>query len=112
MMYRDIKRIKKGACVMRISPISVSPMRNNQNYNFKKQNVQNPNFKGWGGALGTIGGALLGVGLTAISGGALAWTIPALSGGCAIGGDMYEHKDKPSSSDFDYDPTYPNYRDY
>ena len=95
---------------MRISPISVSYANNYHNSNLK--NVQNPNFKGWGGALGTILGAGAGVLLTAASGGALAWTIPALSGGGAIGGDIYEHRDKPSDNDFDYDPTYPNHRDY
>ena len=98
---------------MKVCPISVSPVRNYQNLNVTKQQPQNPNFKGWGGALGTLGGALLGVGLTAVSGGALAWTIPALSGVSAIGGDIFEHRNKPSGDDdFDYDPCYPNYRDY
>ena len=95
---------------MRISPISVSYARNYHNSNLKSQNVQNPNFKGWGGALGTILGAGAGVILTAASGGALAWTIPALSGGGAIGGDIFEHSSKPSSDD-DYDYEI-NYRDY
>ena len=84
---------------MRISPISVS----NANNYVKNQNVQNPNFKGWGGALGTIIGAGAGVLLTAASGVALAWTIPALSGGGAIGGDVFEHKTKPSADDYDFD---------
>ena len=87
---------------MRICPInSVSQARNYQNYNrMQSKNVQNPNFKGWGGFLGTVGGALVGVALTAATGGALAWTIPALSGTGGIGGDMYEKKDKPSTDSF------------
>ena len=97
---------------MKICPISVCSVKNYQNYNVKKQQPQNPNFKGWGGALGTIGGALVGVALTAASGGALAWTIPALSGASAIGGDIYEHRNKPSGDNNDYDPCYPNHRDY
>ena len=86
---------------MKVCPISVSNAKNYQSYNVKNQNVQHPNFKGWGGALGTILGAGAGVLLTAASGGALAWTIPALSGGGAIGGDVYEHSSKPSADDFD-----------
>lgn len=89
---------------MRISPICVSLARNSQNYNVQKQNAQNPSFNGYGGALGTIGGALIGIGLTALSGGALAWTIPAISGAGAIGGDMCEHSSKPSADDFEMDP--------
>jgi len=97
---------------MRICPISVAHARNFQNYNVKNQNVQNPNFKGWGGALGTVLGAGAGILLTAASGGTLAWTIPALSGASAIGGDIYEHRNKPSSDDYDMDSYSPNYRDY
>jgi len=98
---------------MKISPISVSPARNYQNYNLKQQNVQNPNFRGLGGALGTIVGAGAGVLLTAVSGGALAWTIPALSGAGTIGGDIYEHKSKPSAEDdYDFDYEYPSSFDY
>ena len=93
---------------MRISSISVAQPRT-INYNFKKQNVQprvinhSPSFNGSGGAAGTIVGSLLGIGLTAISGGALAWTIPMLGGVGGIGGDMYEKKDKPSTDSYDHD---------
>lgn len=84
---------------MRISSIHVAqPM--NVNHNLRRNNVQNPNFKGWGGALGTIGGSAVGIGLTLLSGGALAWTIPMLGGAGGIGGDIYEKKDKPSSDDY------------
>ena len=86
---------------MRICPISVSPARNYQNHNLHKTHkIQNPSFNGAGGVFGTIIGGVLGLGLTAISGGALAWTIPALSGSGAIGGDMYENKDKPSTDSY------------
>ena len=86
---------------MRICPITVSQARNYQNYKVQhSQKMQSPGFKGAGGVFGSIGGALLGLGLTALSGGALAWTIPALSGSGAIGGDMYEKKDKPSTDSY------------
>lgn len=94
---------------MRISSINVAQPRMTVR-NLK--HVQNPNFQGKGGALGTLVGAAAGVGLTFLTGGAMAWAIPILAGGGGIGGDMYEKKDKPSSDDYDYDPTYPNYRDY
>ena len=88
---------------MKVCPISVSHVRNYQNFNVKHQSAQTPNFKGWGGALGTILGAGAGVLLTAATGGTLAWTIPALSGGAAIGGDIYEKSNKPSADDFEFD---------
>ena len=79
---------------MRISPISVLNVKNCQKHNLKTQTAQDPNFKGWGGVLGTVGGAILGAGLTAISGGALLWTVPAISGITGIGGDIYEKSRK------------------
>ncbi len=84
---------------MRVSSINVAQPRN-LNYNLRNKNAQTPNFRGWGGALGTIGGAAVGIVLTAASGGALAWTIPLLGGSGAIGGDMYEKKDKPSTDQY------------
>lgn len=98
---------------MRISSINVAQPRN-LNCNLRTKNVQNPNFKGWGGALGTLFGAGVGVALTVASGGALAWTIPALGGVSGIGGDIFEKKDKPSDDEYsyDYDPCYPNPHDY
>ena len=96
---------------MRISSISVAQPRN-VNYNLKSRHGQNPNFQGKGGLIGLVGGTAIGLGLTVLSGGALAWTIPLLGGTAGIGGDMYEKKDKPSSDDYDYDPCYPNHHDY
>lgn len=93
---------------MRISSISVAQPRTT-NYNFRRQNVQapvinnSPSFNGSGGAVGTLFGSLLGIGLTAISGGALAWTIPMLGGVGGIGGDIYEKKDKPSTDSYGQD---------
>ena len=84
---------------MRVSSIHVAqPMRTN--YNLHSKNHQNPNFKGWGGVLGTLGGTAVGAVLTVASGGALMWTIPLLGGTAGIGGDMYEKKDKPSTDQY------------
>ena len=95
---------------MRINPISISHARNYQNlrHNETIQNpipqsetvAQSPAFKGWGGVCGTILGTAVGIGLTALTGGAADWTIPLLGGSAAIGGDMYEKKDKPSTDQF------------
>lgn len=99
---------KRKECVMRISPISISPARNYQNLRNQKnvQNPipqsdsipQNPSFKGWGGALGTILGAAAGVGLAVVTGGAslAVAAIPAISGSAAIAGDIIEHSKKSS----------------
>ena len=94
---------------MRVSSINVAQPRMTVK-NLK--HVQNPNFQGKGGALGTILGAAVGLGVTAISGGALFWTVPLFAGSGGIGGDIYENKNKPSSDDYDYDPCYPNNHDY
>lgn len=119
---------------MRISAI------NNINYNRvnigKKQNQMNANstqaiptknnnvnFSGkarYGGSIGSIVGTLAGIGLgaiaTAATGGLAA---PLLLGtlGCAsgaIGGDIIDHKIRPGDDNEtdDYDPMYPNHRDY
>ena len=90
---------------MRIYPVAYSPVRNYQKANVKVQRnetqvQQNPNFKGWGGAFGTFFGTCAGVALTAMTGGALAWTIPVLGGTGAIGGDMYVEKDRPQTDSF------------
>ena len=95
---------------MRINPISVSHARNYQNLRNQKNvqspipqsdaEVQNPSFKGWGGVCGTILGSAVGIGLTVLTGGAAAWTIPILGGGAAIGGDIYENKGKPSTDEY------------
>ena len=97
---------------MKVCPINSYSVNNYQNHNVKKQQTQNPNFKGWGGALGTLGGAIVGVGVTVLSGGALAWTIPAISGLSGIGGDIYEHSRKPSDDDnHNSNAYYTNHRD-
>ena len=95
----------KGACVMKISPVTYSPVRNFQTVSKKQiqsngqiQQDQQPSFKGWGGALGTTIGALVGIGLTVASGGTLAWLIPATSGLGGIGGDMCE--DAPTTDEY------------
>ena len=84
---------------MRINSISVAQPRN-VNYNLKSRSSQNPNFQGKGGLFGLVGGTAVGLGLTLISGGALAWTIPLLGGTGGIGGDMYEKKDQPSTDQY------------
>ena len=96
--YKEDNR-RKGVCVMRISSISVAQPRN-VNYNLKSRCSQNPNFQGKGGLFGLVGGTAVGLGLTFISGGALAWTIPLFGGAAGIGGDMYEKKDKPSTDQY------------
>ena len=90
---------------MRVSSINVAqPVV--KNYNFRNSKVHStptaeaPSFKGWGGVLGTVLGAGAGIALTVATGGALAWTIPAISGISGIGGDMYEKKDKPSTDQY------------
>ena len=82
---------------MRISSINVAQPRMTVR-NLK--HVQNPNFKGWGGVVGTLGGSALGLGLSVLSGGALLWTIPLLGGAAGIGGDIYEKKDKPTTDGY------------
>ena len=84
---------------MRINSICVAQKTNYPNYRSANY-AQNPNFKGWGGALGTLGGAAAGIGLTILTGGAALWTVPLISGLSGIGGDMFEKKDKPSSDDY------------
>ncbi len=87
---------------MRISSISIAQPKNVY-YNQNLKRSEATNFKGWG-ATGTLIGAAAGGILTAMSGGALFWTIPALSGLSGIGGDIYEHnRNGKSSDDNDYD---------
>ena len=81
---------------MRVSSINIAQPKM-ANYHVKNQNVQTPNFRGIGGVMGSLLGAGAGLFLTAASGGALFWTIPALCGSGAIGGDIFEKKDKPST---------------
>jgi len=104
---------------MRVSSINVAQPRN-VNYMMKSRSVntqpvqtQQTSFKGWKAGLGSIIGTGAGiVAGTVLSGGAL---LPVLLAG-AVGttaGAMYgSSKEDNHSDDYDYDPCYPNHRDY
>ena len=87
---------------MRVSPISISQYRPVKNQNAKHNTTPqvNPNFKGWGGGLGSTIGALAGLGLgtlVTIGTGGLAAPLLLSMGGCAagaIGGEAVEEKFK------------------
>ncbi len=110
---------------MRVSSISVAqPM----NYNYKLRNKQpqtqqlhvksvsemQPAFKGAkAGAYGILGTILAGGAAAVLSGGAL---LPVLLAGAAgtASGCIYgsSKEDNNSDDNIDFDPCYPNYRDY
>lgn len=94
---------------MRVSSISYAQPRNlvckPQTHVMKRdsiqtQQLQNPNFRGWGGFFGTIAGAGAGLLLTAATGGLAAGLIPVLAGSAAIGGEMYVEKDRPTTDKY------------
>ena len=110
----------KGVCGMRISSISVAqPI--NHNYRTRVKHLQaqpvqaeQPTFKGAkAGAYGLLGTIAGGFAAAVLSGGAL---LPILlcsaagtTGGCIYGSSK---EDNHNDDHIDYDPCYPNYRDY
>ena len=106
---------------MRISSINVV-QPSNVNYSLKARKVQpkmqqvpsEPSFKGWkAGAWGIVGTIVGGSAAALLSGGALLPVLLAASagttGGCIYGSSKEDnHDDDP----INFDPCYPNYRDY
>ena len=71
---------------MKISAISGVQQKYNYVRN-QNQQVRTPNFKSGGGALGTLGGVAVGVGITILTGGAAAPLIPLIGFGGAVTGE-------------------------
>ena len=108
---------------MRISSIHVAQPRN-VNYNLRTRKVQEqtnllqtqaePSFKGWkAGAWGIVGTIIGGGAAAVLSGGALLPVLLASAAG-TTGGCIYGSSKEDNHSDdyVDYDPSYPNHRDY
>ena len=71
---------------MKVSAINcVHPVHNYKNVRGK--NVQAPNFRGVGGAVGVIGGTAVGIGLTMLTGGATLALIPLIGWGGGVTGE-------------------------
>ena len=73
---------------------------------FEKTVGSNVNFGKWGGAIGTIVGTAVGVGVTALTGGATAFLLPLFAGGGGEIGDGIDAKYGDNHEELTVDDSY------